>query len=222
MTQFRDRADAGRQLAAALKSCAAEHPIVLALPRGGVAVAAEVARALSAPLDVCVVRKVGVPWQPELGAGAVAEGGQLYLSPAVLAACGLTEASLAGAIAAERREIDERVKKFRGDRPRPPLHGQTVIVVDDGIATGGTVRAAIQSIRAEGPKKIILAVPVASPEAVEELSAEVDRVVALQTPASLMAIGYWYDDFTQVSDDAVVRMLDRARREHASAAPVVA
>lgn len=222
MDRFRDRVDAGRRLAAELASYAAEHPIVLALPRGGVPVGYEVARALSAPLDVWVVRKIGAPFQPELGVGAVAEGGFLYLSSRMLEETGLSEAGLSDQIATKRREVEARVKMFRGEHPRPILRDRTVIVVDDGIATGGTVRAAVQSIRAEGPKKVVLAVPVAAPSVVKELAADVDRVVALLTPVDLMAIGYWYDDFTQVPDDEVVRMLDRARREQAGAEHVVA
>lgn len=222
MDRFRDRVDAGRRLAAELEPYAAEHPIVLALPRGGVPVGYEVARALSAPLDVWVVRKIGAPFQPELGVGAVAEGGFLYLSSRMLEETGLSEAGLSDQIATKRREVEARVKMFRGEHPRPILRDRTVIVVDDGIATGGTVRAAVQSIRAEGPKKVVLAVPVAAPSVVKELAADVDRVVALLTPVDLMAIGYWYDDFTQVPDDEVVRMLDRARREQAGAEHVVA
>lgn len=222
MDRFRDRVDAGRRLAAELEPYAAEHPIVLALPRGGVPVGYEVARALSAPLDVWVVRKIGAPFQPELGVGAVAEGGFLYLSSRMLEETGLSEAGLSDQIATKRREVEARVKMFRGEHPRPILRDRTVIVVDDGIATGGTVRAAVQSIRAEGPKKVVLAVPVAAPSVVKELATDVDRVVALLTPVDLMAIGYWYDDFTQVPDDEVVRMLDRARHEQAGAEHVVA
>lgn len=222
MAAFRDRVDAGRRLAAELMPYAAEHPIVLALPRGGVPVGYEVARALTAPLDVWVVRKIGAPFQPELGVGAVAEGGFLYLSTFMLAETGLSEAGLSDTIASKRREVEERVKKFRGDHPRPVLRDRTVIVVDDGIATGGTVHAAVQSIRAEGPKKIVLAVPVAAPSVVKDFAAEVDRVVALLTPGNLMAIGYWYDDFTQVPDEDVVRILDNARREQEGAEHVEA
>lgn len=217
INRFRNREDAGRRLAAELKPYAVEHPIVLALPRGGVPVAREIARALSAPLDVCVVRKVGAPFMPELGVGAVAEGGCVYLSPQMLKDTGLSEAALSETIANKRREVDERVKKFRGDHPRPSLRDRTVIVVDDGIATGGTVRAAVRSLRGEMPKKIVLAVPLAAPSTIKDLAAEVDRVVALVTPDTLVAIGFWYDDFTQVSDDEVVRLLEQARREEADA-----
>lgn len=219
MAHFRDRVDAGRQLAAKLAPYAAEHPVVLALPRGGVPVAYEVARALSAPLDVWVVRKIGAPFQPELGLGAVAEGGFLYLSRAMLRELGIPEASLAGEIAAKRAEVEARVKLFRGGRPSPELRDRTVIVIDDGIATGGTVRAAIRSIRAQGPKKVVLAVPVASPSVLRELEEDADQTEVLTAPGNLMAIGLWYDDFTQTSDDEVARLLERARAAHAASAP---
>ncbi len=213
--RFQDRAEAGRRLAAALEVHAGEQPIVLGLPRGGVPVAYEVARALGAPLDVWVVRKVGVPWQPELGVGAVAEGDAVYLSEDMLAQLALPRAALADAVAVKRREVAERVRRFRGDRPAPTVRGQTVLLVDDGIATGGTVRAAILALRALAPRRLVLAVPVAAAQAVAELAPLVDRVVALLTPADLQAIGLWYEDFTQVSDDEVVELLERARRERA-------
>jgi len=211
--RFRDRVDAGQRLAAELRGFAKDRPIVLALPRGGVPVAAEVARALKAPLDVWVVRKLGVPWQPELGFGAVAEGGAVYLSDDLLEQLDLSEEDIGRAVEAKRREVAARVKLFRGERPPPVLRGRTVLLVDDGIATGGTVRAALQTIRAEGPKAIVLAVPVAAPEALQSLSREADRVVALLTPPELRAIGEWYEDFTQTSDDEVQRLLERSRVE---------
>jgi putative phosphoribosyl transferase len=217
MKKFRNREEAGRRLAAELGAYAAVHPIVLALPRGGVPVGYEIARALSAPLDVWVVRKIGVPWHPELGIGAVAEGGYVHLTPDILRQVGLSDAELAEATETKRREVEERVRRFRGDRPRPPLHARTVILVDDGIATGGTVRAAIRSIRAEEPKTIVLAVPVAAPDTIEALKAEADHVLCLLTPSDLYAIGLWYEDFTQVPDEEVVRILDLARHEVRSA-----
>jgi putative phosphoribosyl transferase len=217
MIRFRNRQDAGRKLAAKLREFAAEHPIVLALPRGGVPVGYEVARALSAPLDVWVVRKIGVPWHAELGIGAVAEGGYIHLSREILGHLGISEEEQSKATESKRREVEERVRRFRGEHPRPVLRDRTVIVVDDGIATGGTVRAAIRSIRAEGPKKVVLAVPVAAPDALEALAPEVDRAVSLLTPPDLYAIGLWYEDFRQLSDDDVVRLLDRARQERARA-----
>lgn len=211
MTKFHNRQDAGRKLAMKLAEYAGQQPIVLALPRGGVPVGYEVAQALRAPLDVWVVRKVGVPWHPELGVGAVCEGGYLYLSPRILEEVRLSKEDLSGVIERERAQVEQRVRKFRGTRPRPELRGRTVILVDDGIATGGTVRVAIRALRAEEPKKLVLAVPVAAADTLETLATEVDHVVSLLTPRDLYAIGLWYEDFQQVSDDEVVRLLERAR-----------
>jgi len=213
--QFRDRRDAGLQLAERLRSHALDSPIVVALPRGGVPVGYEVARALNAPLDVWVVRKVGVPWQPELGVGAVAEGGYLYLSRGMLAALGLSEASLAETIQRERAEVERRVRTFRAGQPRAKLSGRSVLLVDDGIATGGTVRAAVRAIRAEEPQRIVLAVPVAAPDTLEELAPELDEVHCLIAPTSLHAIGLWYEDFAQVSSEEVARLLQQSRQEQA-------
>ncbi len=222
MIRFRDRQDAGRKLAVKLAGLKEERPIVIALPRGGVTVGYEVARALNAPLDVWVVRKVGVPNQPELGLGAVAEGGFVYRSEDVVRHARISEAQLARAIEGKRREVEERVARYRGDRSAPVLRGRTVVLVDDGIATGGTVRAAIASIRAQSPKKIVLAVPVASAKTVRMLNFDVDKVVASITPNDLYAVGFWYDDFRQVSDDDVIRLLARRRRELEGAAHAIA
>lgn len=211
--RFGDRSEAGRKLAQMLRDYAAAAPIVLALPRGGVPVAYEIASALGAPLDVCVVRKVGVPWHPELGLGAVAEGGYLHLSEDMVEGLGVPKEQLDELIATKRAEVEERVRRFRGDRPAPELHGRTVIVVDDGIATGGTVRAALRAIRAAGPKHVILAVPVASPDVLASLEPEVDRIVCPLEPMDLYAIGLWYEDFRQVDDDEVAQLLERARHE---------
>lgn len=210
--KFRDRNQAGRMLGEALRTHAGRQPIVLALPRGGVPVGYEVARALRAPLDVCVVRKLGTPWQPELGLGAVAEGGQVYIDRALLRASGVSEAEVSRAVEAKRLEVEKRVRKFRSGRPLPDLHGRTVLLVDDGIATGGTARAAIASIRQHHPKALVLAVPVAEASTVNEFASEVDQLVVLLAPSELHAIGLWYDDFEQVSDAAVSSCLERARR----------
>jgi putative phosphoribosyl transferase len=162
---------------------------------------------------VWVVRKVGVPWHEELGIGAVAEDGYRYINQETAALSGLSQGSIHELVKTKEREVEERVGRFRSGRERPDLRGRTVIVVDDGIATGGTVRAAIASIRAQAPKTIILAVPVASRQTLQTLAAQVDRVVCLLMPTDLYAIGLWYVDFGQVSDDDVVRLLERARVE---------
>lgn len=171
----------------------------------------EIARALDAPLDVLVVRKIGVPWQPELGVGAVAEGGAVYLAQQMIDVVGLSEGQVWAVVQRERGEVERRVRRFRGSRPPPNLQDRTVILVDDGIATGGTVRAAIQAIRAQIPKKVVLAVPVAAAETVAELAQSADAIVCLYTPSSLYAIGLHYDDFTQVSDEEVVELLQEVR-----------
>jgi putative phosphoribosyl transferase len=211
MKTFRDRAQAGRELGAALRTYEAEQPIVLALPSGGVPVGFEVARMLSAPLDVWVTRKVGVPWQPELGLGAVTEGGHVHLSDDIVGYVKLPDGALTAAIERERREVERRMKRYRGDAPRPMVRNRTVILVDDGIATGGTMRAAIAAIKAEGSRKLIVGVPVASPETVEGLATEVDGIVCLSMPEHMRAVGLWYDDFRQVSQHEVVRLLALGR-----------
>ena len=210
---FLDREDAGRRLAAELEAYASMHPLVLGLPRGGIPVAFEVARALRVPLDVWVVEKVGVPWHPELGLGAVAEGGSVHVNHSIVARVGLSRDRLAEIVAARQREVEKRVSLLRGGRPRPDPRDRIVILVDDGIATGGTVRAVIRSIRAQGPKAIVLAVPVAAPETLEAIRPEVDHVVCLRTPADLYAIGLWYADFREVSDLEIARLLEEAREE---------
>jgi putative phosphoribosyl transferase len=216
--RFRDRQEAGRLLAKALSPEAGERPIVLGLPRGGVPVAYEVARALGAPLDVWVVRKIGVPWYPELGLGAVAEGGFVHLSPEIVHAVVISPDDLSEATEQQRLEVEERVRRFRAGRPRPDLRENAVILIDDGIATGGTVLAAIESIRAEGPRRLVLGVPVAAPDTIRELEPKVERAVCLLTPKDLRAIGLWYENFEQVSDDEVVRLLERARWEQSGEA----
>jgi putative phosphoribosyl transferase len=206
--RFRDRADAGRQLAWRLQQYRTEAPVVVGLPRGGVPVAAEVARALEAPLDVLVVRKLGCPWQPELAMGAVGEDGALVLNPTLIAGIGLAPHDLAGVIRAERDELERRLAHYRGNRPAVPVAGRTVIVVDDGLATGATARAAIGVLRQRGARRIVLAVPVAPPETVTALGGLADEVVALDTPRAFLAIGQRYDDFGQTSDQEVTRLLE--------------
>jgi putative phosphoribosyl transferase len=216
MPRFPDRRAAGQLLARALAHYAAEAPIVIALPRGGVPVGFEVAAALRAPLDVWVVRKLGAPWNPELGMGAVAEGGYLYLSREIVREAGVSEEELARLIEAKRREVAARSRLFRGKRRRPELRGRTVILVDDGIATGGTVAAALGAVRRAGAAKVVLAVPVAAADSLEWLAESADDVVCLSAPARLGAVGNWYEVFHQVDDDEAVALLGRARRAHAS------
>ena len=207
MRLFRDRRDAGRQLAARLRHLRAEHPIVVGLPRGGVPVAFEVARALDASLDVIVVRKLGVPFQPELGMGAVGEDGVRVLNDELVRLAHVGLAEIAAVEARERREVERRANLYRQGRPMIPLEGRTVIVVDDGIATGGTARAALEVARAHGARRVVLAVPVAPRESVAEMGTIADEVVALETPTPLYAVGEWYVDFSQTSDDEVIRLL---------------
>jgi putative phosphoribosyl transferase len=205
--RFRDRADAGRQLAWRLQQYRTEAPVVVGLPRGGMPVAAEVARALEAPLDVLVVRKLGCPWQPELALGAVGEDGAMVLNPALIAGIGLAPQDLAEVVRTERGELERRLAGYRGRRPAVPVAGRTVIVVDDGLATGASARAATRVLRRRGARRIVLAVPVAPPETVKALGGVADEVVALETPRAFLAIGQCYDDFTQTSDQEVTRLL---------------
>jgi putative phosphoribosyl transferase len=210
--RFRDREEAGRLLAERLREYVGEAPVVLALPRGGVAVGYEVARALDAPLDVVIVRKLGVPWHPELGMGALAEGGALYLNREVLASVDLDTEEVTKVIAEETRELERRVQRYRGGRPLQDLTGRTVILVDDGLATGGTARAAIRSLRGFGARSIILGVPVAASETAEAIREEVDVLVCVEEPRDLWAIGTWYEDFHQLSDEEVLVLLAQAQR----------
>ncbi|MFB7843058.1 phosphoribosyltransferase [Microbacterium sp. NPDC056052] len=215
MHGFADRADAGRRLAALLEADPPADAVVLGLPRGGVPVAAEVARALGAPLDVLVVRKVGVPWQPELAMGAVGEEDAAVRNPDVVRAAGVDAQTLRGAERRERTEVERRAGLFRGGRAPEPLAGRTALIVDDGIATGATVRAACAIARARGAARVVVAVPVAPPEALEELRAgpdpDADEVVCLEAPEDFMAVGMHYVDFRQTPDEEVVRILTAGR-----------
>ncbi|HVG60010.1 MAG TPA: phosphoribosyltransferase [Hyalangium sp.] len=210
--KFRDREEAGRLLAERLREYAGEAPVVLALPRGGVAVGYEITRALDIPLDVMMVRKLGVPWHPELGMGAIAEGGAVFLNPEVLVEAELDPEELRKVITEEARELERRVQRYRGGQPPPEVKGRTVILVDDGLATGGTARAAVRALRGFGARRIILAVPVAASQTAEQLRDDVDALVAVQEPSNLWAIGNWYDDFHQMTDEEVLVLLDQARR----------
>ena len=213
LVRFEDRADAGRQLAALLHHLAVAQPVVIGLPRGGVPVAAEVARHLRAPLDVVVVRKLGLPYQPELAMGAIGERGTRVLNDGLIRAAGISAEQIAAVESRERVELERRAPRFRSSREPVSLTGRTVIVVDDGIATGATARAALKVVRALGAARVVLAAPVAAPDVVAEFLAEgiADEVVTVETPEDLMAVGYWYRDFAQTSDDTVVELLAAAR-----------
>ena len=211
--RFADRTDAGRRLAehlATLSGIADRTPVVVGMARGGVVVAAAVAERLGAPLDVIVVRKLGCPWQPELGVGALAEGGITVIDQELVTELGIGAESLAAVVERERRELARRVERYRGRRPPIALDGRTVVLVDDGIATGGTARAAVASLRARGASRVIVAVPVGPPDAAARLAGLTDAVVVLERPRWFAAIGEAYRTFDQVSDDAVVRTLDGA------------
>ena len=209
---FRDRADAGRQLLSRLGAYEARPDVlVLGLPRGGIPVAHEVARGLGAPLDVFVVRKLGVPGQEELAMGAIATGGVRVVNRDVVDALHIAPDVLDRAAAAERRELERREQSYRGDRPQPSVAGRTVILVDDGLATGSTMRAAVAALRQQGPPRIVVAVPVAAPSTCAELREEVEEVVCFATPEPFMAVGRFYDDFSQTTDDEVRDALASAR-----------
>ena len=211
MMTFRDRSDAGRRLAKALSAYRGRNAVVLALPRGGVPVAAEVAEALDAPLDLILVRKIGVPSQPELAMGAVVDGAApiIVRNQEVIELSGTTADEFEAVCAKELAEIERRRKLYLGERTRAPITGQVTIVVDDGIATGATTRAALKAIRNRKPKELVLAIPVAPPDTIERLRGEVDALICLETPESFGAIGYFYRDFRQVSDEEVVQILKR-------------
>ncbi|MGY1623152.1 phosphoribosyltransferase family protein [Geodermatophilus sp. SYSU D00965] len=208
---FPDRRDAGRRLARRLDALRGGDVVVLGLPRGGVPVAAEVARALGAPLDVVVVRKLGVPVQPELAMGAVGEGGVTVVDRRVVALAGVGPADLARVERRERAELDRRARAFRGDRPPVPLAGRTAVVVDDGIATGSTARAACMVVRAQGAARVVLAAPVCAREGTRSLEPEVDELVCLEVPRRFVAVGQFYADFRPTGDDEVVELLRASR-----------
>ncbi|MFF4353152.1 phosphoribosyltransferase [Streptomyces sp. NPDC001530] len=213
--QFRDRRQAGQELAERLRILqekgALPHPVVLALPRGGVPVAREVARELQAPLDVLVVRKIGAPFQEELGVGAIAGDDPPLFDTWILDRLGLTEAGLAGVVERERKELRRREERYRQGRPAPELRGRTVIVIDDGLATGSTARAALRAVRRQEPERLVLAVPVSSQEAADLMRQEADDVVCLYRPSAFMAVGEWYEDFGQLTDDDVLEALQSAQ-----------
>lgn len=210
---FQDRADAGRRLALRLHDMVdpQQSPVVLGLPRGGVMVAQEIARILAAPLDVLVVRKIGAPHQPELALGAVSDGDspRIALNRDLINALAIEQDYLDAEIARQHQEVTRRVEMFRKGRPAIAVNGRTVIVVDDGMATGATVRAAILALRNAHPSRIILAIPVASPEALDLLRPEVDEIVCLQAPRNFSAVGRFYVNFDQTTDEEVIAALDQ-------------
>ena len=215
---FRDRRAAGRLVAAKLARYA-ERPdvVVLALPRGGVPVAYEVAQALDAPLDVFAVRKLGLPGHEELAMGAVATGGVRVLNEQIVRALSLPPDLIDAVAAREQHELARRERLYRGDRPPLDVRGRTVILVDDGLATGATMHAAIEALRAQQPARIVVAVPTAAPETCEALRAKADEVVCAITPEPFYAVGLWYDDFSQTSDDEVRQLLARSAEERRAA-----
>jgi putative phosphoribosyl transferase len=209
--RFRDRREAGKALADRLTAQQRDgnlpHPVVLALPRGGVPVGDEIARALGAPLDVLVSRKIGAPFQPELGVGAVAGDEPPLYDPVILGHLGLSEEELAPVAERERAEVRRREELYRGGRPAAELTGRSAVLVDDGLATGATARAALRTVRRAEPARTVLAVPVAAPEAAAYFTGQVDDFVCLQQPAGFGAVGFWYENFSQLTDDEVLDVL---------------
>jgi putative phosphoribosyl transferase len=210
---FANRADAGRRLAKELQQYANRPDvIVLALPRGGVPIGYEVASALGVPLDVFVVRKIGLPWQEELAMGAVASGGVRVFDRNLIRVAHVSDADVERLADAEERELERRERLYRGDRPFPDLNAKTVILVDDGLATGASMRAAIAALREEKPARIVVAVPVAAPETCDAFRTIADEIVCAETPEPFQAVGQWYDDFSQTTDDDVKELLARGTR----------
>jgi putative phosphoribosyl transferase len=207
--RFSDRRAAGRLLAARLREMEIEDPVVVALPRGGVPVADEVARALDAPLDIALVRKLGAPRQPELGIGALGEDGTMVLDRDTIAALGVTRSEIEAIVEREAAELERRRRLYRGDEAAVDVGGRTVILVDDGIATGVTTTAACTLLRERGAERVIVAVPVCARAALERLGERLGEVVCLQQPWRFRGVGAWYEDFAQTSDDEVVELLRR-------------
>jgi putative phosphoribosyl transferase len=207
-TRFADRREAGKQLAERLAPLAAEHPVVVALPRGGLPVAREVALALNAPLEILAVRKLGAPHNPEYGIGAIAEDDTSVIDRQAVAELGIDQATLESIAAREAGELRRRVALYRGERPPCDLSGRTAIAVDDGVATGVTDIAALRAVRQRGARRIVLAVPVCAPDSLPRLREEADEIVCLRAPTVFYGVGQWYKDFSQVSDAEVVATLE--------------
>lgn len=216
---FKDRTAAGQFLAAKLRAYANRPDVlVLALPRGGVPVAFEVAKALNAPLDVFVVRKLGVPGQEELAMGAIASGGVRVLNDELVQGLHLSEAAINGVAAKEQQELERRECLYRDNRPFPTVHGRTAILVDDGLATGATMRAAIVALRQQQAGRIVVAVPVSSPETCRQIQAMVEEIICAETPHPFHSVGLWYDNFSQTTDEEVRDLLKQAAKGHQASA----
>lgn len=217
---FQDRSDAGRKLAQALMAFKQANPVVLALPRGGLPVAAEVAAALAAPLDIILVRKIGLPGQPELAMGAVADGAAPVVvhNETIIASAGISPETFEQATVRELAEIKRRRQRFLGDQPSLDLRGKTVILVDDGVATGATMMVAVEAVRRQSPRQVVVAAPVMSPEAAGSLRQMADALVSLTTPGEFGAVGYFYRDFRQLDDADVIAILHRFRPAPSTAA----
>lgn len=220
VSRFRNRRDAGRRLAAELRTYANRTDvIVLALPRGGVPVGYEVATALDVPLDVFVVRKLGLPWHEELAMGALASGGVRILDDDLIRVARVSTEDIERVTAAEQVELERRERRYRGDRPFPDLTGKTVLLVDDGLATGSTMRAAVAALRQEVPRRIVVAVPVAAPATCDAFRDIADDIVCAVTPEPFRAVGLWYDDFSQTTDEEVHELLVQAGGASGSRCP---
>jgi putative phosphoribosyl transferase len=211
--RFRNRTDAGRRLAKRLQTRELDAPLVIALPRGGVPVAYEIARALRAPLDVLIARKLGAPGHPELAIGAIAEGGGMYLNADLAEHLGVGESYVREVTHSELAEIERRRAAYRGSKPLTPVHARTVILVDDGLATGATMIAAVRAIRKLEPRAIVVAVPTCAPDVATLLAGEAVDVVCAMTPRNFQSVGIWYDDFDQTSDAEVIELLRRAEAD---------
>jgi predicted phosphoribosyltransferase len=215
---YRNRSDAGKSLATRLAKYAdRDDVLVLALPRGGVPVAYEVAKALHAPLDIFLVRKLGVPGHEELAMGAISTGGVRVLNQDVVDYLGIPASVIDAVAADELRELERRERAYRGDRPEPDVRGKTVILVDDGLATGSTMRAAAAALRQRKPARIVVAVPVSAPQTCDEYRMGVDEIICAKTPEPFYGVGLWYEDFSQTTDEEVHDLLEKARTDYADA-----
>ena len=222
MMKFKDRTEAGQILARKLTAYAnCADVVVLALPRGGVPVAFEIATALNLPLDVFLVRKLGVPGQSELAMGAIANSGVRVLNQDIVRSLRLSDAVIDKVAAQEQQELERRERLYRDDRPIPQLHERTVIIVDDGLATGATMRAAIEALRQQQPARIVVAVPISSPETCRDLAVEVDEIICVETPQPFCSVGLWYEDFPQTTDEEVCALLKQAQTTLSTQQPVV-